>query len=168
MSDQALIDHITEATGAVERADVTPQGQIALHVPAARWRDAGKHLRECPRCNFGMFTFLTAVDMEDQGFEIVAHVYSASRMQSINLKTMVPRDGGKVATLSDFWRGADWHERELWEMFGIEVEGHPHLVKLLLAEPFEGNPLRKEFLLMTREAKEWPGAKEPEEAGHKG
>jgi NADH-quinone oxidoreductase subunit C len=76
---------------------------------------------------------------------------------------MVPRDNPTLQTLSGVWRGANWHERETWELFGVLFEGHPHLVKLLLPSDFEGYPMRKEFLLMTREAKEWPGAKEPEE-----
>lgn len=162
MTATALIDHIKQASGAVEREEVTPQGQIALHTTPEKWHVLAQHLRECARCNFGMFNWLSAVDMEDQGFEVVAHLYSAAGMIAVNMKTMVPRDGGSVPTLTDLWRGAAFHERECWEMFGIDFAGHPHLVKLLLAEPFEGHPLRKEFLLMTREAKEWPGAKEPE------
>ena len=62
---------------------------------------------------------------------------------------------------SGIWRGANWHERETAELFGVLFDGHPHLVKLLLPEAFEGFPLRKDFLLMTREAKEWEGREEP-------
>ena len=59
--------------------------------------------------------------------------------------------------------GANWCERETWELFGIAFDGHPHLVKLVLPEQFEGHPLRKSFALMSREAKPWPGAVEGEE-----
>jgi NADH-quinone oxidoreductase subunit C len=62
-----------------------------------------------------------------------------------------------VPTISDLYPGANWHERETWELFGIGFEGHPQLVKLLLPEQFEGHPLRKDFKLMTRVAKPWPG-----------
>ncbi|GAC1424212.1 MAG: hypothetical protein NVSMB57_16480 [Actinomycetota bacterium] len=161
MNAPELIAHIKEATGAIERDEVTPQGQVAVHVTPASWHAVAKHLHDCARCDFRFMTFITAVDMEDQGFEIVCHVYSASRIAAINLKTMVPRDKPSIPTLSDVWVGAKWHEREMWELFGIDIAGHPHLVKLLLPEEFEGNPLRKEFSLITRELKEWPGAKEP-------
>ncbi len=103
---------------------------------------------------------MTAVDAEDQGFEVVLHLYSVRRQHHVNLKTIVAR-GQSLPTLSEIWLGANWCERETWELFGIEFDGHPNLVKLLLPIEFEGFPLRKDFLLMTREAKEWPGEKEP-------
>jgi NADH-quinone oxidoreductase subunit C len=57
--------------------------------------------------------------------------------------------------------GAAWHERETHEMFGVDFAGHPGLTPLLLPPEFEGHPLRKEFVLASRVAKAWPGAKEP-------
>jgi NADH-quinone oxidoreductase subunit C len=62
------------------------------------------------------------------------------------------------------WTGANWHERETFEMFGVVFDGHPNLVPLLLPDGFEGHPLRKEFVLASRVAKAWPGAKEPGES----
>jgi hypothetical protein len=79
------------------------------------------------------------------------------------MKVGVPYDDAVVPTVSDLWATCDWHERETSEMFGIRFLGHPQPVKLLLSEPFEGHPLRKDFALMTREAKPWPGAVEGEE-----
>jgi NADH-quinone oxidoreductase subunit C len=60
--------------------------------------------------------------------------------------------------------GAAWHEREAAEMFGLEFTGHPGLEPLLLPDGFSGHPLRKEFLLPARQARPWPGAKEPGES----
>ena len=71
-----------------------------------------------------------------------------------------------LATLTSVYAGANWHERETYEMFGIGFDGHPNLVPLLLPDGFEGNPLRKEFVLASRVAKPWPGAKEPGESEH--
>jgi NADH-quinone oxidoreductase subunit C len=162
MKPEELAQHLTEATGAIERHEVA-HGELSVWVPAAKWVEVGKHLRTCGRCRFDYFTFLCAVDLEADGFEIVTHVYSVPRQHHVNMKTVVPRDDGKIPSLAGVWRGANWHERETWELFGVIFEGHPHLVKLLLPTDFEGFPMRKDFLLMTREAKEWPGAKEPEE-----
>ena len=64
------------------------------------------------------------------------------------------------------YAGAGWHERETHEMFGIDFAGHRDLDPLLLPDGFEGHPLRKDFVLASRVAKPWPGAKEPGESDH--
>ncbi|MFA5891126.1 MAG: NADH-quinone oxidoreductase subunit C [Actinomycetota bacterium] len=165
MSPDEIVAHLTEATGAVERAEVA-HGEVSVWVHSERWVEVAAHLRDCGLCHFDFPTFLTAVDEEDQGFEVVLHVYSVRRRHHLNLKTLVGRENPQLPTLSEIWRGANWCERETSELFGIDFVGHPNLVKLLLPVEFEGFPLRKEFLLRTREAKEWPGQKEPEEAAH--
>jgi NADH-quinone oxidoreductase subunit C len=103
------------------------------------------------------------VDEEAAGIGVVLHVYSTSHHHHLQVRSVVPRDGGRLPTVRDLWAGADWHERETWELFGVVFDGHPNLAKLLLPEEFEGFPLRKEFALLAREAKPWPGAKEPGE-----
>lgn len=162
MTPEEIASHLTEATGAVTRHEVA-HGEVSVWVEPANWVAVGRHLHDCGRCHYDFFTFLTAVDMEDEGFEIVLNVYSVRRQHRVNLKTLVPRANPSLPTVSDVWAGANWSERETAELFGIDFAGHPNLVKLLLPEPFEGHPLRKDFKLMTREAKEWPGLKEPEE-----
>jgi NADH-quinone oxidoreductase subunit C len=81
----------------------------------------------------------------------------------VRLKVQCDAAEPHCPTISDIWPGANWFEREAWELFGIVFDGHPHLVKLVLPEQFEGHPLRKDFALMTREAKPWPGEAEGEE-----
>lgn len=162
MKAEELAAHLEQATGVVDRHEIL-HDQLAVYVRPESWQTMATHLRDCGRCHFDYFTFLSAVDFEEEGFEIVCHLYSVRRQHHVNLKARLPREGARIPTLSNIWRGANWHERETWEMFGIGFDGHPHLVKLYLTEEFEGHPLRKDFLLMTREAKEWPGAKEPEE-----
>ena len=77
-------------------------------------------------------------------------------------KVQLTHEDPTCPTVSDLFPTSDWHERETREMFGIRFEGHPKPVKLLLSEPFEGQPLRKDFPLMSREAKPWPGLVEGE------
>ena len=81
----------------------------------------------------------------------------------LRLEVSAPDADPRVPSLVSIYPTCDWHEREMMEMFGIEVAGHPKPVKLLLSEPFEGHPLRKDFPLMSREVKPWPGAVEGEE-----
>ena len=163
MLPEELAQHLTEATGAIERHEVA-HDQLSVWVNAAKWVEVARHMKDCGRCHFDFFNFLTAVDEEANGFEIVANLYSVRRQHRVFLKTMLPHEGARLDTLSGVWAGANWCERETWELFGIDFAGHPNQVKLLLPVEFEGFPLRKDFILMTREAKEWPGMKEPEEA----
>jgi NADH-quinone oxidoreductase subunit C len=162
MTPEEIVAHLQEVDASfVERSDIQ-LGQASVWIPRDRWVAAATHLKECGRCHFDMFTFMAGVDWpDDNQIEVVAHLYSVRRQHHLNMKIRVAREDGSVPTLSGVWRGANWQERETWELYGVTFEGHPHLVKLLLPEAFEGFPLRKDFLLMTREAKEWEGREEP-------
>jgi NADH-quinone oxidoreductase subunit C len=132
-------------------------------ITPARYREAVKFLRDDPDLAFDYCDFSAGVDLGDEGFEVVTHLFSTSHIHNVRVKVKLPHEDPVCPTISDLYAGVNWHERETREMFGIEFEGHPQPVKLLLPEPFEGNPLRKDFPLMSREAKPWPGAVEGEE-----
>jgi NADH-quinone oxidoreductase subunit C len=144
----------------------TTFGQVTIDVPAERWVDAATATRDDEQLGCDFFDWLSAYDAEDAGIAVVTHVWSTGRHHHLLLRTRVARDGGRLASLTGVWAGANWHERETYEMFGVVFDGHPNLAPLLLPEGFEGNPLRKEFVLASRVAKAWPGAKEPGESDH--
>ncbi len=127
-----------------------------------RYHDLVQFLRDEPELSFDYLDFVAAVDFDDR-FEVVTHLHSLSNNHEVRVKVALPKDDAVCSTISDLFAGANWHERETMEMFGIQFAGHPLPVKLLLSEPFEGYPLRKDFALMSREAKPWPGAVEGEE-----
>jgi NADH-quinone oxidoreductase subunit C len=77
--------------------------------------------------------------------------------QRVVLKTDLDDTAPSVESWAAVYPGADWHERETWEMFGIEFTGHPALRHLYLPFEFEGHPLRKDYPLLAREVKPWPG-----------
>ena len=137
-------------------------GLATVDVPAAAWVSALTHARD--ELGFTFFDWLSAVDELTDGFRIVTHLVNLTRYQKVLIRTLVPREQPSLATATGVFAGASWHERETFEMFGVGFEGHPHLVPLLLPDGFEGNPLRKEFVLAARAAKAWPGAKEPGES----
>lgn len=109
------------------------------------------------------FDFLTAVDLQDDGFEVVVHLWDPKARVGETLRTRCPREDPVVPTLVGVFAGAGWHERAAAELFGIKFEGHA-TTPLLLPDDFEGHPLRKDFLLAARQEKRWPGAKEPGES----
>ncbi|CAN5265916.1 NADH-quinone oxidoreductase subunit C [soil metagenome] len=137
-------------------------GHAVAKVEPGRYREIASFLRDEPDLDFNFFDFLTAVDFRPKGggFEVITQVYSTRHNHSARLKVECDADDPRCPTLEDVWPGANWCEREAWELFGIVFEGHPHLVKLVLPEQFEGFPLRKDFPLMTREVKPWPGEAE--------
>jgi NADH:ubiquinone oxidoreductase subunit C len=96
-------------------------------------------------------------------FEVVCHLISPERGVEITLKAAVSKEEPEIDSLTEIFRGADWHERECHEMFGIIFKGHPNLVRLYLPEEFEGHPLRKTYLLGARLVKPWPGNVDVEE-----
>ncbi len=99
---------------------------------------------------------LSGVDYEADGLEVVYHLYSYKHRHNVTIKVPVPTDDAVVPTASDLWLGADWHEREARDMFGIVFEGHPNLVPLLLPDDMLDHfPLRKDVPLAPLE--EWQG-----------
>jgi len=93
----------------------------------------------------------------DTRLQVFARVTSLEHQHGITLKADLPDDDASIATWVPVFAGANWHERETWEMFGITFVGHPHLVHMYLPGDFEGHPLRKDFPLLARRVKPWPG-----------
>jgi NADH-quinone oxidoreductase subunit C len=173
MSAEPLIETIAsvlDASAGTTTEVVESNGHAIALVPAARWVAALTAARDDLGANF--FDWLTGVDELEDGFTVAAHVCASTaskhlrRGQGLLLKTLVPRDEAILASATPVYQGANWHERETYEMFGIEFTGHPDLKPLLLPDGFEGHPLRKQFILASRVAKAWPGAKEPGESDH--
>ena len=92
-----------------------------------------------------------------QVFARVAHIGEQDKNWGVTLKVDVPDDTFAVDSWTTIYAGADWHEREAHEMFGVGFTGHPGLRHMYLQSGFEGNPLRKDFPLVARQVKPWPG-----------
>ncbi|MFF3851789.1 NADH-quinone oxidoreductase subunit C [Micromonospora sp. NPDC002575] len=151
-----------EATASVSGGQA--YARATVDVPPASWRDALRAARDDADLGCDFFDWLSAVDQLADGCEVVAHLWSTVRRHGLLLRTRVPWDAPRVDSVVDLYPGAAWHERETFEMFGVDFPGHGELRPLLLPPEFEGHPLRKEFVLASRVAKPWPGAKEPGES----
>lgn len=152
-----------------ERATVGLSGgqayaRATVDVPPESWHDALRAARDDEELACDFFDWLSAVDELAEGFDVVAHLWSTRHRHGLLLRTRVARSAPEVSSVVDLFPGAAWHERETYEMFGIGFAGHDDLQPLLLPPEFEGHPLRKEFVLASRVAKPWPGAKEPGES----
>jgi NADH-quinone oxidoreductase subunit C len=151
---------------------------IDLACEPAQLQQVVERLRDDPDIRCEYFTFLSAVDRSEFGgdedkesrerygstLELLVHLYSPSFVIPVNVHVPLDPEDPVVPSITGLFRGANWHERETHEMFGVEFEGHPRLVNLYLPEDFEGHPGLRSFKLPSRIVKEWPGAKDPEEA----
>ncbi|MFE9792019.1 NADH-quinone oxidoreductase subunit C [Streptomyces goshikiensis] len=161
-----LYDTLPDAAATVFGAEATGSSAydvLTVDVPVGSWISSLEIARDKLGCTY--FDWLSAVDEPGTGFRICAHVVSLEnhRVRRLLLRTTVPHSAPSLPSAIAVYAGAEWHERETFEMFGVIFTDHPHLVPLLLPENFEGHPLRKDFVLAARVAKAWPGAKEPGE-----
>ncbi|MBJ31866.1 MAG: NADH-quinone oxidoreductase subunit C [Acidimicrobiaceae bacterium] len=90
-------------------------------------------------------------------FQLLARVHDPVGHVGITVKADLAGDAPEADSWIPVYPGADWHEREAWEMFGITFRDHPNQVHLYLPSHFEGNPLRKDYPLLARRVKPWPG-----------
>jgi len=112
--------------------------------------------RDDQRLDLKYLRCLSGVDWQDQGLEVVYHLWSITKRHGVTVKTRVTYDDPVVPSIAGLYPAADWHERETRDMFGIVFDGHPELVPLLLPEDMTDHfPLRKENPL--QEIEEWQG-----------
>ncbi len=125
------------------------------------------HLRD--EAHMDYLSMITAVDRPEY-FEMVYYLYSYQYGgRPLVIKVRTSKDDPKVPSLTSLWRGADWQERELFDLMGIVFTGHPNLTRIMLWEGFEGHPLRKDFInkIETTTEELLPTLPEPLEASNR-
>lgn len=153
-TDEVLADPlVADAVGLVRDAVLETRefaGELTLVIERRRVREVCESFK---RGGFDYLVDLTAVDYSkypghsgDLRFAVVYQLYSFARNGRVRLKLRVA-DGVKVPSVTSVWKTANWMEREAWDMFGIEFEGHPNLERILMWDGFNGHPLRKDFPL---------------------
>ena len=122
-------------TGALLTVDVAPD----------RWQALARVARQDVGCLY--FNWLSAIDWKDQGLEVVCRVENLESGFALMLRTKLGAGNAHCPTLTSVWKGADWMERECYDMFGVIFDGHPDLRRILLGQDWPaGHPLRKDFV----------------------
>lgn len=163
---------------------VKPGDDVWIRVRTADWKSSLSTLRGS--LGYDYFCFLSAIDWMpspygrgeddptepaperdttirpgycggDTRMQVFARVVSSATRVGVTIKADVPDEDPAVESVSAVYAGANWHERETHEMFGIRFDGHPDLRNMYLPSDFEGHPLRKDFPLLARMVKPWPG-----------
>ncbi len=122
--------------------------EVSLLVEPEHWVDAATALRD--EFGFNSLEGITAVDywpQQSPRFHIVSHIYSFSLYKSIILRVPLNGNSPTLPTLEKVYPNANWHEREIWDMFGIRFEGHSDLRRILMPQDWQGHPQRKDYPL---------------------
>lgn len=161
---EAFSERVSQRLGDDARDVEVRFGHVYASVDPERVVEATTKLKTDPDLECDYLTFLSGVDWEAEGFEVLIALFSYRWRSTVILRVRLPAENPRMPSITGVFGGANWHEREAAEMFGITFDGHPNPVHLYLAEDFEGYPLRKSFKLASRTYKAWPGAKDPGEA----
>lgn len=162
---QGFADQVAEAVGGTAEIDFDT---VKVRVPVEQWVQAHEIARD--ELDLVFFSWLSAIDWTndvevgdplneevEERIELISALSNVVDGKLAILSTDLSHDSPEVPSLVDVYAGANWHEREAHEMYGIQFDGHPNLIHLYLPGSFIGNPLRKSYPLLSREVKPWPG-----------
>jgi NADH-quinone oxidoreductase subunit C len=147
---RAVLDALKERFGAAILETHSSWGDETAVVEPSKWRDVAQFLRSDPRMAMNLFVDLCGVDYPDREprIEVVCHLRSIQHNHRVRIKARIgdaDGDGAELPSLVPVWAGANWFERETYDMFGVRFIGHPDLRRILLYDEFEGFPLRKDY-----------------------
>src|SRR5581483_3537901 len=124
------------------------RGELTLEIVPGRITDVCRHLKN--ELSFVRLSTVTGVDRypAEPRFEVVYHLHSVERNERLRLKCRLPNDKPEIDSVTGIWRGANWFERETFDLFGVQFRNHPDLHRIMLPEDWEGYPLRKDYSIM--------------------
>ena len=144
-----IVDGIKERLPAAIRSEEDSHGDLVLVVDRMQSHDVLRELRDQ---GFELLLDIAGVDLlkleHTDRFLVVYNLYSIARDLRLRIKVPVAEDNMSVPSVTDLWQAANWAEREAYDMFGFNFEGHPNLVRILCHREFEGHALRKDYPVM--------------------
>ena len=137
----------TEAAAVVKDTfgvEPTQEGTLlGVSVPVERWHELGRLAKTRLGCLY--FSWLSATDWKEQGLEVLCRVENLDAGFAVMMRSRLGPGQVHCPTLTDLYRGADWMERECYDLLGVVFDGHPDLRRILLGEDWDGHPLRKDY-----------------------
>lgn len=123
------------------------RGETTVVVPREHLRRAAEFLLSEPSLRFTFLSDITTVDRYplEPRFEVNYQLLSIDRRERLRLRVKLPGNSATVGSVTAVWPTANWHERENFDLFGIQFEGHPDLTRILMPDDWEGYPLRKDY-----------------------
>ena len=155
MTSEDIVEKIRSGLGeAIQKAEVT-LGDAVVHCGPDSLKQVAQFLKDDPELHCDYLSQITGVDYLEQDrdprFEAVYELHSMDHGHTVRIRVGLDEDDPTVPSVIDIWKGADFPERELFDMFGFNIEGHPNLKRLIMPEGWEGHPLLKDYPLVVEE-----------------
>lgn len=152
MENKKIIESLQEKFPEKVSEVSDPYGDLVIEIDKAILLDVVRFLKDKP-FDFAMLLDLTCIDFRGQSprFIMVYHLFSLTTNLRIRIKAGVTEEALRIDTLSGIWKNANWLEREVYDMFGVEFVDHPDMRRLFMYDGFEGHPLRKDYPLRKRQ-----------------
>lgn len=145
MSPAEIVQLIKEKFPSVILQEDLASLEPNITVNRDEWRPLALFLRDDSRLDFKALMCLSGMDYK-KDLGVVYHLHSMTKMHRMAVKMNVTREDAELPTVSDIWRTADWHEREVYDLYGIVFINHPDLRRILLPDDWQGYPLRKDYV----------------------
>lgn len=154
MTSEEIKEQLETTFGsAITHSEVTTHGECVVHVAVEQFLAVMEDLKH--NKDFDYLSQITGVDYLEQDreprFDVVYELFSLTKDRHIRVHVRLPEDEPTIPSVYHLWRGADFPERELYDMFGFTVTGHPNLKRLIMPEGWEGHPLLKDYPLTVEE-----------------
>ncbi len=121
--------------------------EMTIYVERSSLRGVCVLLKDDPACDFNYLSDVTCVDWHpsEPRFEVIYHLFSIAKKERVRLKVRLSADSPVIESVTSIWPGANYFEREVYDLFGVRFTGHPYLRRLLMPEDWQGHPLRKDY-----------------------
>ena len=153
MTSEEIVEKVKASLTDAIQDTALPQGDAVIFVAPDCLQKVAAFLKDDPSLKFDYLSDVSGVDYlneeREPRFEVVYLLYSIDNQHSIRVRVGIDEDNPSVPTVSDLWKGALYPEQELFDMFGIHIEGHPKNERLIMPKEWTGHPLRKDYPLTT-------------------
>jgi len=153
MTSEEIVENIKANLPDAIKDTALPQGDAVVFVAPEYLQKVAAFLRDSPSLKFDYLSDICGVDYlneeREPRFEAVYQLYSIDHQHSIRVRVGIEEENPSVPTVSELWKGALYPEQELFDMFGIHIEGHPKNERLIMPKEWSGHPLRKDYPLTT-------------------
>jgi len=146
LKDRPEVARLAQEQGLLQSAKLD-RGELIVWVEPGTIVQACTILRDSSETQFNFLSDITCIDWypSEPRFEVVYHLLSHSRKARVRVKVKLDAEDANADSLTQLWTGADFFEREIYDLFGVRFQGHPNMKRIMMPEDWEGHPLRKDY-----------------------